>query len=115
MSRRMTRTTASPSQMHTLRKIMQGDTDLPKAPLGNNFRPIQTLNQRFLRTNIDFKKNPVSDCLPDQPIDAAIRAECAILGLKLLTPDAVCLHVQMKENERPIRRRVIAEFVQHDP
>lgn len=39
---------------------MQGDSDLPKAPLGNNFRPIQALNQRFLRTNIDFKKGPVS-------------------------------------------------------
>lgn len=39
---------------------MQGDSDLPKAPMGNNYRPIQALNQRFLRTNIDFKKHPVS-------------------------------------------------------
>lgn len=38
---------------------MQGDSDLPKAPLGNNFRPVQTLNQRFLRTNIDFRRHPV--------------------------------------------------------
>lgn len=48
------------SQMYALRKIMQGDSDLPKAPMGNNFRPIQPMNQRFLRTNIDFRKHPVS-------------------------------------------------------
>lgn len=35
---------------------MQGEPDSPKAPLGNNFRPIQSLNHRFVRTNIDFRK-----------------------------------------------------------
>jgi hypothetical protein len=64
--------------MHTLRKIMQGDSDLPKAPLGNNFRPVQTLNQRFLRTNIDFRKSPVCAkfSLSEMPIAT---------GMKLLT------------------------------
>ena len=39
---------------------MQGYINAPKAPLASNFRPIQPLNQRILRTNIDFKKNAKS-------------------------------------------------------
>ena len=39
---------------------MQGDADLPKAPLGNNFRPLHSLNHRVIRTNIDFKRKQVS-------------------------------------------------------
>lgn len=39
------------------RKLMQGPINSPKAHLSNNFRPIQPLNQRILRTNIDFRKN----------------------------------------------------------
>ena len=39
---------------------MQGYINAPKAPLASNFRPIQPLNQRILRTNIDFKKNTKS-------------------------------------------------------
>ena len=39
---------------------MQGDSDAPKAPLGNNLRPLQPLSHRTVRTNIDFLKKPVS-------------------------------------------------------
>lgn len=44
----------------SFRKLMQGYINSPKAPLASNFRPIQPLNQRILRTNIDFKKNSKS-------------------------------------------------------
>ena len=47
-------------QMVTLRHIMQGDSETPKAPLGDNLRPIQPLNQRYIRTNIDFTRKQVS-------------------------------------------------------
>ena len=50
----------SPRKIYSLRKIMQGDSETPKAPLGNNFRPIQPLNQRYIRTNIDFTRKQVS-------------------------------------------------------
>lgn len=43
---------------------MQGDADSPKAPLGNNVRPAQPLNQRFIRTNIDFRRKQVSYLTP---------------------------------------------------
>lgn len=39
---------------------MQGDEKNPKAPLADNFRPVLSLNQRTIRTNIDFKRPPVS-------------------------------------------------------
>lgn len=41
-------------QLHSLRRLMQGDEKHPKAPLGNNFRPPQPLHNRPIRTNIDF-------------------------------------------------------------
>lgn len=47
-------------QLYGLRKIMQGDVDSPKAPLGNNIRPVQPINQRLIRTNIDFKQKQVN-------------------------------------------------------
>ncbi|RWS07471.1 carbonic anhydrase-related protein 10-like protein, partial [Dinothrombium tinctorium] len=49
-------------QLYALRKLMQGESEAPKAPLGNNFRPIQPLNHRFVRTNIDFKRKKDSEC-----------------------------------------------------
>ncbi|XP_074600135.1 carbonic anhydrase-related protein 10-like isoform X2 [Brevipalpus obovatus] len=55
-------TTISKQQLHILRKLMQGETDAPKAPLGNNFRPLQPFNSRFVRTNIDFKRKPGQEC-----------------------------------------------------
>lgn len=41
-------------QLHALRKLMQGDEEYQKAPLGSNFRPPQPLHNRVVRTNIDF-------------------------------------------------------------
>lgn len=35
---------------------MQGSEQTPKAPLGNNARPLQPLHHRTIRTNIDFSK-----------------------------------------------------------
>lgn len=37
-----------------MRRLKQGDTVSPMAPLGNNFRPPQPLHQRAIRTNIDL-------------------------------------------------------------
>ncbi|XP_015784735.1 carbonic anhydrase-related protein 10-like [Tetranychus urticae] len=54
--------TITAHQLFLLRKLMQGESDLPKAPLGNNFRPLQPLNARFVRTNIDFRRRPGEDC-----------------------------------------------------
>lgn len=39
-------------QMKTLRQLMQGERDLPKAPLGNNFRLPHSLHRRVVRTSI---------------------------------------------------------------
>ena len=38
---------------------MQGSKEAPKAPLGNNARPVQPLHQRTIRTNINFKNAQV--------------------------------------------------------
>lgn len=43
-----------PIQLYALRKLMQGLEKVPKAPLGNNVRPVQPLHYRTVRTNIDF-------------------------------------------------------------
>lgn len=44
---------------------MQGPPTTPKAPLGNNSRPLQDLHYRTIRTNIDFRKvNWLSLCSP---------------------------------------------------
>nr|XP_046918388.1 carbonic anhydrase-related protein 10-like [Dermatophagoides farinae] len=44
-------------QLQSLRFLMQGSIDVPKAPLGNNFRPTQSINDRVIRTNIEFKQS----------------------------------------------------------
>ena len=44
---------------------MQGTKAAPKAPLGNNLRPLQKINHRTVRTNIDFKNNEVSSIYSD--------------------------------------------------
>ncbi|XP_035211476.1 carbonic anhydrase-related protein 10-like, partial [Stegodyphus dumicola] len=49
-------------QLFALRRLMQGDERNPKAPLADNFRPTMDLNQRTIRTNIDFKRIPGSEC-----------------------------------------------------
>ncbi|OQR76057.1 carbonic anhydrase-related protein 10-like, partial [Tropilaelaps mercedesae] len=44
----------SPLQLSALRKLKQGESASPMAPLGNNFRLPQPLHQRAIRTNIDL-------------------------------------------------------------
>ncbi|KAI2801050.1 Carbonic anhydrase- protein 10 [Blomia tropicalis] len=44
-------------QLGTLRLLMQGNQEIPKAPLGNNFRPTQPLNDRVVRTSIEFRNH----------------------------------------------------------
>lgn len=47
---------------------MQGSEQTPKAPLGNNARPLQQLHHRTIRTNIDFNK-----------VNQKITSSCSIL------------------------------------
>ncbi|GIY58792.1 carbonic anhydrase-related protein 10 [Caerostris darwini] len=62
-------------QLYALRKLMQGDQGTPKAPLGNNYRPVQLVYHRAIRTNIDFNRSSVRSSLipliakgrPNQP------------------------------------------------
>ncbi|KFM76922.1 Carbonic anhydrase-related protein 10, partial [Stegodyphus mimosarum] len=49
-------------QLYILRKLVQGVENSPKAPLGNNFRPPMPLNQRVVRTNIDFQRAQGKKC-----------------------------------------------------
>ncbi|KAK8779733.1 hypothetical protein V5799_018928 [Amblyomma americanum] len=49
-------------QLYLLRKLMQGDELNAKAPLSDNFRPTLPVNQRLVRTNIDFKWKQGSNC-----------------------------------------------------
>uniref|UniRef100_T1JAV0 Alpha-carbonic anhydrase domain-containing protein n=1 Tax=Strigamia maritima TaxID=126957 RepID=T1JAV0_STRMM len=49
-------------QLHALRKLMQGDKEHPKAPLGSNFRSPLPLHHRPVRTNIDFKGKQGKHC-----------------------------------------------------
>ncbi|KAF7488296.1 Carbonic anhydrase-related protein 10 [Sarcoptes scabiei] len=50
------------NQIQSFRNLMQGSIESPKAPLGNNFRSIQSINDRVIRTNIDFKSNKEKIC-----------------------------------------------------
>lgn len=46
-------------ELYALRRLMQGNEQTPKAPLGNNARPLQPLHHRTVRTNIDFQSQKV--------------------------------------------------------
>nr|CAD7399595.1 unnamed protein product [Timema poppensis] len=48
--------------LYALRQLKQGLEETPKAPLGNNARPIQELFHRTVRTNIDFRKEEGKYC-----------------------------------------------------
>lgn len=60
-------------ELYALRKLMQGPPTTPKAPLGNNSRPLQDLHYRTIRTNIDFRKRPDAKC-PSMAQDMHYRA-----------------------------------------
>ncbi|XP_034251199.1 carbonic anhydrase-related protein 10-like isoform X2 [Thrips palmi] len=49
-------------ELYALRKLMQGSPETPKAPLGNNARPLQPLHHRTVRTNIDFFREQGKNC-----------------------------------------------------
>ncbi|XP_034251201.1 carbonic anhydrase-related protein 10-like [Thrips palmi] len=49
-------------ELYSLRKLMQGSPETPKAPLGNNARPLQPLHHRTVRTNIDFFREQGKNC-----------------------------------------------------
>uniref|UniRef100_A0A1B0DB37 Uncharacterized protein n=1 Tax=Phlebotomus papatasi TaxID=29031 RepID=A0A1B0DB37_PHLPP len=52
-------------ELYALRRLMQGSEHTPKAPLGNNARPLQPLHHRTVRTNIDFQhSSKVSQRVP---------------------------------------------------
>jgi len=46
-------------QLKAMREVMQGDASNPKVTMGNNYRPVMQIQQRTVRTNINFN-NPVS-------------------------------------------------------
>ncbi|XP_049826123.1 carbonic anhydrase-related protein 10 [Aethina tumida] len=60
-------------ELYQLRKLMQGSEEAPKAPLGNNARPVQPLHQRTIRTNINFRNLEGSNC-PSMQKDMYYRA-----------------------------------------
>ncbi|KAF7406450.1 hypothetical protein HZH68_005819 [Vespula germanica] len=60
-------------ELYALRKLMQGPASAPKAPLGNNSRPLQDLHHRTIRTNINFRKRPDAKC-PTMAQDMHYRA-----------------------------------------
>uniref|UniRef100_A0A1B0CNQ4 Alpha-carbonic anhydrase domain-containing protein n=2 Tax=Lutzomyia longipalpis TaxID=7200 RepID=A0A1B0CNQ4_LUTLO len=62
------------SQLHALRRLMQGGPDHPKAPLGNNFRPPQPLLHRPVRTNIDFRSKQNGKACPSMYRDVHYKA-----------------------------------------
>lgn len=49
---------ASRSQMRGLQSLLQGDKANPKSPLSGNVRPVQPMNGRTVRTNINFPSPP---------------------------------------------------------
>ena len=48
----------SRGQMRGLRSLLQGDKQNPKTSLSGNVRPIQPMNSRTVRTNINFPSPP---------------------------------------------------------
>ena len=52
----------TPQQLQVFRKLVQGEEEDPRAPLGGNFRPAQPLNGRSLRTNIFVSTDKVPIC-----------------------------------------------------
>ncbi|OQR78173.1 carbonic anhydrase-related protein 10-like [Tropilaelaps mercedesae] len=76
----------SPQQLSAMRKLKQGESVLPMAPLGNNFRPPQPLHQRAIRTNIDLypdRINKNSKRSNDRDIEGQLTmASCPSMQIK---------------------------------
>lgn len=53
----------SRQELYALRRLVQGDYDMPKGPLGNNVRALQPLHHRTVRTNIDFTNSKERGCV----------------------------------------------------
>ncbi|KAF2368387.1 Alpha carbonic anhydrase [Trinorchestia longiramus] len=71
---------ATKTQLRTLRKLHQGTMRSPKAKMVNNFRPVQLLYHRPLRTNIDFTRpRPKSATRKDDDY----RGECPSMGRQM--------------------------------
>ncbi|XP_076352218.1 carbonic anhydrase-related protein 10-like [Tachypleus tridentatus] len=68
-------------QLYALRQLMQGEPDNPKAPLVNNFRPVQARHNRLLRTNIDFNRHKDFHC-PTMYRNMFYRANVGTPGLQ---------------------------------
>ncbi|XKL64718.1 hypothetical protein PGB90_004804 [Kerria lacca] len=51
----------SKSELYSLRNLKRGSKDASIGPLGDNSRPTQTISNRTVRTNINFKKVSSSD------------------------------------------------------
>ena len=60
----------SRSQMRGLQSLLQGDKANPKSPLSGNVRPVQPMNGRTVRTNINFPSPPGT--VKDSQKDAGI-------------------------------------------
>ncbi|XP_023316783.1 uncharacterized protein LOC106651002 isoform X3 [Trichogramma pretiosum] len=61
-------------ELYALRRLMQGPDSTPKAPLGNNSRPLQQLHHRTIRTNIDFRKRSADAKCPTMANDMRYKA-----------------------------------------
>ncbi|XP_028968659.1 carbonic anhydrase-related protein 10 [Galendromus occidentalis] len=62
-------------QLGQMRKLKQGESSTPMAPLGDNFRPVQPLYRRVVRTNIDLYPN-------SETIDNRVEPACPSMKLK---------------------------------
>lgn len=85
-------------QLYSLRKLMQGSEEAPKAPLGNNARPVQPLYQRTIRTNINFKNSEVSTFFYTTFITSR-KLSC---GMNSITVPTVCIYVLTRSRDRNI-------------
>ena len=93
---------------------MQGSPETPKAPLGNNARPLQPLHHRTVRTNIDFFREQVSGCSCCSREPGRVRA--ALFKLRRLTNVLIgCRGRTAPPCTRTTTTRVGSTFTSHNP
>ena len=74
----------TPQQLQVFRKLVQGEEEDPRAPLGGNFRPAQPLNGRSLRTNIFVSTDKVPNCrISIYKLMKSITSSVFLTGLKV--------------------------------